>query len=147
MSFLITRRFIEVTGLCTLFSVILAMMSRSSNTMVNGLVPISMIILTLVYVLLNVLMLRRCYYDIMGIRDYYIGNVLAYLIFAVINIVVCILLNDVIYTWLFAITKFARFFGENISKIESALIFHLIMLMVVFVAPVGMKEIYAWRFK
>lgn len=147
MYFLIIRRFIEVTGFCVLFSVILAMMSRSTVSMVNGLVPISMMILTLVYVILNVLMLRRCYYDIMGIRDYYTGNVVAYLVFAIINIVVCILFNDVIYTWLFAITKFARFFGENVSKIESALIFHLIMLMVIFVAPVGMKEIYAWRFK
>lgn len=147
MWYVILRRFIEISGFCSLFSICLALMSKSTHSMVVGLVPIGMIILTILYVLLNVNMLRRCYYDIMGIIDYYTGNIIAYLVFATINIIMCVLCSDVVYTWIFAITKFARYFGENISKMESALLFHLIMLMVILVAPFGMKEIYAWRFK
>ena len=98
MWYVILRRFIEISGFCALFSICLALMSKSTHSMVVGLVPIGMIILTILYVLLNVNMLRRCYYDIMGIIDYYTGNIIACLVFATINIIMCVLCSDVVYS-------------------------------------------------
>ena len=87
----------------------------------NSLVCWSLFFVT-VFIFINVRMMRRCYFDLVGTHGYYIGNYAAYLIFAGVNFIIYKELNDMIYTWMFAITKFAKYFGTELTIMDSALI-------------------------
>jgi hypothetical protein len=67
-------------------------------------------------------------------------NFLSHTIFAGINFLVLMFANNVVYTWLFSITKGLKFL--NVDLIYSVLLFHFIQLLCIVVAPIGMGWIF-----
>lgn len=139
------RRFAELLGLCIVLSAITTAFYELEIIKTQNALVFWSFLFVAIFIFINVKMMRNCYFDLVGTHGYYIGNYAAYLIFAGVNFIIY-KLNDMIYTWLFAITKFAKYLGPELSTTDSALAFHIIMLTIVAVAPVGMKQMYAWWF-
>lgn len=90
-----------------------------------------------IFLILNIINLRYCYYDLKGKREYYIANFIAYSFYMLAGLIT-ILINNEAYTWVFCITKFLRFTESEAPKYLSAAIFHAVMLLAIVCAPVGM---------
>ena len=92
------------------------------------------------FILINSYMHRGLCYALGEADMYYKTSYASHIAFAVINIIMYFLLGNGKYTWLFSITKFAQFFGnQRISTFSSILIFHTIMMVVIAIAPIGIK--------
>lgn len=72
-------------------------------------------------------------------------NITAYIIFAAAGFLTYALGSGNVYTWLFAVTKFARYMNIGITAVCSALIFHIMGLAVVFVATIGMDWVFSYN--
>lgn len=101
---------------------------------------LGLVIGTTIFLYINVRMLRNCYFDLDGKSEYYTLNAIAYLFFAMINMFSYFFVADKIYTWLFALTKFIRYTNFEISTFTSVCVFHTMGILLIFVAPLGMKE-------
>lgn len=143
---IIFRRFTELFGLCIILSALITALYELGIIKTQNSLVLCSFLFVAIFIFINVRMMRWCYFDLVGTHGYYIGNYVAYLIFVGVNFIIYKELNDMIYTWMFAITKFAKYLGPELSTMDSALTFHIIMLMDVAVAPVGMKQMYAWWF-
>lgn len=104
----------------------------------------------LVFFAFNVLHLRWSYIDAAGDYKVYLGiNLFAYLTFAVINIICALVIPGGVYTWGFVMTKFFKLLAavcisglpEIIykSNVLSAILFHIIGVLCVVIAPIGVK--------
>ncbi len=82
--------------------------------------------------------MRSAFFAAQDKKLYYIANYTAYMIFILVNIGVFFSCGNEPYAWLFAITKFVRFMPFGVSNFVSAVIFHVLMLLAVALAPVGM---------
>lgn len=145
----VVRRFFECMvvniGLSALCTMIFAAEFIPSSQMT---ICVGLSIGVLVYIVINMSMLNHCYFDMSEEPDgriYLKSNILAYGIFAVINLIVYFLANSEGYTWFFAITKFAKYMPFGINTLVSAIIFHVIMFAVIALVPVRMKRIVAQR--
>jgi len=107
-----------------------------------------MILLTLFslfFWLVNVRQMRDCYYDIKGDRSYFKLNLIAYLLFICVNALFFLFvhftggeMSRYIYTVIFAITKVFKYLPPYInSNFLSAVVFHAIGIVMVFVSPTG----------
>ena len=103
---------------------------------------INMSLGALVYWIINVCILRRCYFDLKNKSLYYLVNYAAYAAFMLIGICIYYIGNSEVYAWLFSITKFARYSGYGINTFASAMIFHTIMLITIPVSPIGMNWVF-----
>lgn len=94
-----------------------------------------------VYIIINVSMLRTCYFELGNKPVYYGANYTAYFIFMLISAGVYILGGDGVYTWGFVITKAAKYWSVSMDTKTAAVIFHCIMGAVIALAPAGMKRV------
>lgn len=90
-----------------------------------------------IFLIINIIQLRYCYYDLKGKKEYYVANFIAYSLYMLAGLIT-ILINNEAYTWVFCITKFLRFTESGPPKYLSAAIFHAVMLLAIVCAPVGM---------
>lgn len=95
-----------------------------------------------IFMIFNCRMMRECYFELRSKNLYYMVNISAYIIFVVITVLIKIIAGNGIFTWLFAITKFGIYNIYGISIAQSALIFHIIGIITIFLAPIGMDWIY-----
>ena len=65
----------------------------------------------------------------------------AYLLFAGVTMAVYYLGSKECFTWLFAVTKFAKYLRFDINNLLSLFLFHIIGLLTVTFAPIGMSWI------
>jgi|GEM_PF-1347758 len=109
-------------------------------------------ILTLVamgiFVIVNVFMLRRCYFELRSEWRYYLFNYLAYGIFMLITALVYVVfvvmaVKPDVYSWLFNALKLTRFSELKFGSIDATLISHAIMLCTIALAPIGMDWIWS----
>lgn len=106
----------------------------------RGPVILSLIIGAVIFFAVNVRMLRYCYYDMRNYRmEYYIVNMAAYLLFALVCFAVYFFCNSEVYAWLFVTTKLIRYTVVKVPILYSALFFHFIGLITIFLSPIGMK--------
>lgn len=96
---------------------------------------------TALFVFINIRRLRLCYFDVHSNFIYYSVNYAAYFIFAAVSFAIYKFCSNEVYTWMFAITKFAKYIME-FSNVESALIFHGVGLLMILLAPLGMGWIF-----
>lgn len=94
---------------------------------------------TVVFLYINVRMLRNCYFDLDGKLEYYTSNAIAYLLFAVLNVLSYFFVADEIYTWFFALTKFIVYTNYEISSFISLCLFHIVGIISILLSPIGMK--------
>ena len=110
---------------------------------------VALTILPIIYILWNFIHLRRCY---LGIRDkvqYYTLNLVATGAFAIVSIATYITASMIIssimlrkaYSWLFLVTYLFRFSNIGLSSLSSILLFHIVLFISIFLAPIGLSWI------
>lgn len=87
----------------------------------------------------NIILMRNCFIELGNRKMFYISNIMAYIIFTAATFVVYECGSPRIYTWLFAITKFAHFNSLSVSTSLSAVIFHIIGIVCVIASPIGLR--------
>lgn len=100
-----------------------------------------LLLASFVFVISNVFMLRKCFCEIADPQIYYVLNYVAYGIFILITVVMYFVLDDVPYAWLFSTIKFLKFALPNISTLFAVVFMHVVMLIVITVAPIGLEWI------
>ena len=104
---------------------------------------ITLALVTVVFIICNVLMLRRCFFEIKNRKIYYIFNYSAYAIFILLTVVAFfvskfVLKTEVPYAWMFSVLKLAKFLGLTSSTLVATAMMHFVMLIVIALAPIGM---------
>lgn len=139
---IILRRFLELIIPCALISAIAVVLN------ITGLFTTRITVFTIAFLgaviwfVLNITMLRRCYLDLRDIKVYYISNFIAYAIFGLCTVIVYLCFSNAVYGWIFAITKFFRYTNLNISTVISTAIFHFLGGLMILLSPLGMGWIY-----
>lgn len=103
---------------------------------------ILLIVITIIFIVSNVFMLRQCYFDLRDTAAYYITNYIAYFVFMVITYVTFRLFGEIPYAWLFNTLKLAAFTDFDLSSLRSTFVTHGIMLLIIAVAPIGMDWVF-----
>ena len=135
------RRFFELLLVCVAISAVITLLGVFGLLTTRNRIFFGTLAGTIAFICINISMLRNCYFDLQGDRIYFLANISAYLIFAILSFAICFLCSNVVYAWLFSITKFARFTKAGLETHYSALIFHFIGFMTIFFSPIGMKPI------
>ena len=137
------KRFMEIAGSCVLLSAVLSFLCKisalpdGSRELVVGLY-----IAVALFVAINIWMMRACYYVLRDTKVYFIVNYGAYFVFGLITVLAYKLFSSEAFTWLFAITKFARYTNLYLPTAYSVTIFHTVMGIVIFLAPIGMSWVH-----
>ena len=137
------KRFLELAGSCVLLSAIISFLCKTkilpdgSRELIIGLY-----IATIAFMVINIRMMRACYYFLRNTGQYFLVNYSAYFVFGIITVVVYKLSSGEFYTWLFAITKFAKYTNLYLTTVNSAVIFHMVMGIAIFLAPIGMSWVH-----
>ena len=136
------RRFFELMITCAVISAVITCLNIGDILTTEGGLCIALLIGIAVFVLINVRMLRQCYFEFRSNIIYFLVNMSSYLFFAGVTIAVYYLCSKECFTWLFAVTKFAKYLGFDINNLLSLLLFHIIGLLMVTFAPIGMSWIF-----
>lgn len=136
------RRLCELFLTCAIISAVITFFYVAGILYTDTFLSIALLIGLFVFAFINIRMLRQCYFDLHSNKNYYLSNLLSYAIFALISIGVYKLCSGIIFTWLFAITKFVKYTDAGNPTIKSMLFFHLIGFLCVLLAPIGMKWIF-----
>ncbi len=142
MAKIIIRRFLELFISCALFSAIAVLLNITGLFTTRASVFTIALIGALIWIALNVFMLRNCYFDLRDKKAYYIANFMAYAIFGICTVVVYICFSSPVYGWIFAITKFLKYTKLSVSTVLSTTVFHFLGGLMILLAPVGMKWIF-----
>lgn len=95
-----------------------------------------------VFMIINIKLSRNCYFDLRSNYNYYFSNILSYLIFVFIGILVYLLFPDYIFTCFFSIIKVAKYSRFIVSTFLSMLYFHTIGFLCILFAPIGMGWVF-----
>ena len=139
---IIIRRFIELLLTCAVISSVMTILNLSEAVEGKTCLFMGLLLGTAVFIFVNVIMLRRCYFDLQSKYRYYTANIIAYILFVAVSFAVYFLCSNECYAWIFAITKFARYTNAELSTQHSALLFHGIGLLTVIFAPLGMSWVF-----
>lgn len=137
------RRFFELMITCAIISAAVTFLNIFDVLTTKGSLCNALLIGLTAFVFVNVLMLRQCYFEFRSNVIYFLVNIPAYLFFAGVTIAVYYLCSKECFTWLFAITKFAKYSNLDINNRLSLFLFHIIGLLTVTFAPIGMSWIFA----
>jgi len=138
----IVRRFFElfftnaaISAVLTVFNI--ADLLITANTLLKG-----MCLGIALFIFFNVRMLKNCYFDLRNKALYYFTNLSAYFAFMAVCFGTYFLCSGEVYTWLFAVTKFAKYTRFTTAVPYSALIFHCFGIIMIFLAPLGMSWVF-----
>lgn len=96
----------------------------------------------LIYFIFHFFFLRATFYFIRSRRAYYTVNLAAYALFALLSVVtylICYFNDDMMmFTWMFAVTKFWSYLFLEMSGFVSMILFHIMMVSLVYIAPAEM---------
>ncbi len=140
---IIIRRFLELFVTNFIVSVALTVLNIEKILSLRGALTFGAVFGIALFLVANVKMQRDCYFDLRDKKLYYFTNISAYIAFALFGFAVYFIGGGTIYTWLFSVTKFAKFFSRGISVPVSAAMFHCIGLAAVLVSPLGMDKTFA----
>ena len=138
---IVIRRFFELLILEVLLSAITTLLFVIK--IITGLLTlIALAVFVIVFFGINVWQMRCCYFDMRDLKLHYLLNLVALLLFSLINIGISSFFGDQRwYTYLFALTKVFGMFVQSISSEVSAVIFNIICVVTVFLSPIGMTWI------
>ena len=138
--FVVYRRLAELLLICFLFSALITLLNMSALVVKRYHVVVMILAFVALFAFFNFRNLRKCYFDLRDRKLFFGLNFLSHAIFAAVNVTFFVFASDEIYTWLFAITKCLAFAKVNI--IYSILFFHIIGLICIITAPIGMGWIF-----
>ena len=99
---------------------------------------ITLISAPVAFIVWNIIMLRQYYIAFAGNSAYYITNICAYAVFAIVNLCAYTFLPTDAYTWIFVITRFGRYTNLGITSPGGITLFHCIVFASIFLAPIGL---------
>jgi hypothetical protein len=137
---IIIRRFLEFFIIEALLSAICAFIFNYIWESTPVLVIISAFLGILIYITVQILMLRRCFLDLREPLYYLVYNFLAYIFVIFFNFILIFTLSPSVYTYFYFITKILYFANQNFDSFLSAIIFHIFMIALIFIAPIGLGE-------
>lgn len=137
----ITRRFIELLSICIIFSVIVTSLNIADILYTRENLTFGTFTGTMLFIIINLNMLRKCYFDLQNAAIYYLSNIAAYLIFVCVWLLIYHFSSNEFYTWMFAITKLARYTQLRLNDFHAAMLFHVFGIITVIFAPIGMNRI------
>lgn len=140
---IVLRRAAEMLICCIGLSVLICFLCVSGPMPVGSIQrDVALNIIPFVFLGINIVMLRNCYVAFLGKKQYYTVNLCAYAMFAVVNIGAYIILPVDGYTWLFVITKILRYSRLELVPPLGIMIFHLLLLFSIPLAPIGMSWVH-----
>ena len=138
----VIRRFLEFFFWEVVLSVVLTALATAEGNVTTKFISVGLSFTgTFVYAFINILFQRRCCVDLADKKLYYKTNYMAYLIFVFVNIICVYALDNTTYAWMFAVTKAMRYLYLVVPTVVSALFFHVVMLVVIYISPYGMENI------
>lgn len=140
--FITIRRFFELLLTCVAISAGITGLYVSEVLVTQDALGAGLIIGLIVFVLVNIPMLRGCYFEFEDNSLYFQVNLTAYACFFATCFAVYHFGSNVWFTWMFAVTKFAKYSNLTVSTFGSALLFHAVGLMMVLFAPLGMSWVF-----
>lgn len=129
------QRFFELLLIEITLSVMSMLFNLSDLCETQAGLVISMSLGVIIYVIINVLLLRECFLYLESRHAYYKANILAYAMFVIVSFLTYAFGGNAVYTWLFSITKFISYSAQEITNMASVITFHFIMLVTIFAAP------------
>lgn len=140
----IAQRFVELMIISTVLSVIAVILNITGAVKVEIALFFVLLLFSLLFMCLNIKQMRLCYFDLMDRTVHYVSNIVAYLLFAAVGYAVYFLGSSEVYSWMFAITKFAKYSSLGLDTPISALIFHAVGIISILVAPIGMRWVFLY---
>lgn len=140
---IIIQRFFELMITCAGISAAITFLHTCNIITSESQLGICLLFGLAVFIFINVRMLRQCYFELRSNGTYFLVNMSAYLLFTGTAFAVYCLGSKECFTWLFAVTKFAKYSNLNIDNLTSLLVFHIIGLSMMIFAPIGLS----WIFK
>lgn len=138
---LIFRRFTEIFLTNAVLSVFVTFLHIAEVLVTDNALYLALSISTLLFVFINIKTARQYYLEIKDNKIYFLTGILAYMLFADLSLFIYVFGFSKLFTWFFAITKFAKYTSLQTSSFISILIFHGIGLATVIFAPIGMKRV------
>ncbi len=132
------RRLVQMLVINIVLSVLVTALNVTGLIKTQQLIFISTCAGVALSMIINLHFMRRLYYKLANKFEYYMSTYIAHLLFFVINLSVGVIFDNTVYAWLFSITKFARFSHLMMSSLTSAVIFNIVMLLSIHIAPIGM---------
>lgn len=96
----------------------------------------------IIFVLINVLSLRKDYFELCNPPLYFVLNYVAYGIFIAITLVCYKFLAPVPYAWLFNTLKLMAFSEFDASTLTATILTHIMMIIAIALAPIGMEWVF-----
>lgn len=135
--FLITlKRYFELFITSAIISTIISLLNMVGFFRSSSQLAIVLTLGVVIFIYANYRMQRQSGIDIVGKRMYFFVNGTAYLMF-IITSFAAMCLNNIVFTFLFAITKFLRYSNLNLSILTSFGIFHILGIFNMIVAQIG----------
>ncbi len=72
-------------------------------------------------------------------------NGAAFLLYLIILFAAYKLFGNIIFTWLFCITKFASYFSNNITLDIAVMFFSFLQILVIAISPLGMSFLFMYH--
>ncbi len=135
----IFRRFLELLVPMAVMSAITTFLYVRTYIPSNrGSVGIVMLFVSLLYMLYHIYLLTGCCEDIEPL-EYYFYNIVAYLLFLIVNLVFYDVCDNNTYTWVFSLTKTYSVMNEQVSTRDSVQWFHGMLVAIILLIPVFKK--------
>lgn len=134
------RRYGELIITSFVLSVIATLLNISQAVSLKPYVLLMLVIGTVIFLVINIVQMRDCYFELGNAPQYYLANLFAYGLFSVTTVVVY-KVSNFIFTWIFGITKFMRYLPIDVPAKYSLLLFLAILGIAVLLAPIGMQKI------
>ena len=138
----VLRRTLELFISSIILSALAVLLNISKVAFLPKNIIVILIAADLVFFIFHLSKLKDCYYEVHSNMIYYISNFLAYGIFATTSLVLCVHNKTMISTFLFAVCKSFIYLSPDISLMESSIVFHVVMAVIITLAPMGMGWIF-----
>ena len=135
---IVIRRLVELLLTEALLSVLATILNVTGLVTQRYALVILLGAFIILFVVLNVRNMRKCFYDVRDNKTHYLMNFIAYGVFVVVNVGVYLVLPSTVHTWFFSLTKILCFL--DIEYFVSFTVFHIIGVLAVIVAPAGMVD-------
>lgn len=133
------RRYAELMLTAVFLSALATFINISGFVTLRPYILIMLIVATLIFLIVNIVLMRDCYFALGDCLMYYISNLIAYGAFSV---TVCVVykLSNTAFTWMFGISKTLLFTPLDIMAKYSLLLFLALLGIATMLAPIGMQK-------
>ena len=139
----VLQRFLELLFTNTLISVFVSFLNFADIIETESGVGIWLVIGFVLFLYINIRLLRQCYFELKNKFVYYFVNLLAYFLFMVVSFGIYYCFSMEIFSLFFAIFKILKYSRMATGVLCSLVIGHSIGFLCVFLSPLGMSWVFS----